>query len=177
MWVIQTDQLVHRKWCNQQRQPEFTPCAPELQCWTAGEDVGFGFWFLCLFFFNKKATFFFFSCVAIEKAMQTICWDWGRDKAGRHVCTASGFGKPGFHLLCVPSPFYLLILRCFPAASTCPGSAAPQIQGCTCGSDQSFRGKKHRRRKKYFLIFLAPNQTTLILHSLVKTSGSCIFIS
>ena len=74
---------------------------------------------------KQKNTFFFY--VTIEKAVQTICSEWTRDKAGRDVCAASGlFGKPGLHLLCVPSPFYPLSLRGFPAAFLCPGSAAPQ---------------------------------------------------
>lgn len=76
---------------------------------------------------NPKQNPPFFSYVAIEKAVQTICSDWTRDKAGRDVCTASGlFGKPGLHLLCVPSPFYHPILRSFPAVLVCPGSAALQ---------------------------------------------------
>lgn len=93
----------------------------------------------------KNPTFFFY--VAIEKAVQTICSDWTRDKAGRDVCMASGlFGKPGLHLLCVPSPFYPLILRGFLIAFVCPGSAAPQIKGCTYGSNQAFREKAQEKK-------------------------------
>lgn len=105
----------------------------------------------------KPNPFFFY--VAVEKAMETICSDWPRDKAGRDVCMASGlFGKPGLHLLCVPSPCYLLLLRGFPAAFVCPGSAAPQTQGCTDGSDRLFRGKKARKEKK-ILSYLSGSQS------------------
>lgn len=102
---------------------------------------------------KKKVTSGFLLC-PYRKATQTICSSWMRDKAGRDVCTASGlFGKPGLHLVCVPSPFYPLILRSFPAAFVYPGSAAPQIQDC---SNQSFREKKHRRRKKPTFLSIQP---------------------
>lgn len=147
MQVIQTHQHFHVKWCIQQREPEFTPCAPDPQHRTPREDVKK----------TQNKTHLFFSYVAIEKAVQTICSDWTRDKAGRDVCTASGlFGKPGLHLLCVPSPFYHPILRSFPAVLVCPGSAAPQIQGCTYGSNQPFREKKAQKEKKNTFLSLWP---------------------
>lgn len=127
---------------------------------------------------TQKPTFFFLFYVTIEKAVQTICLDWASDKAGRDVCIASGlFGKPAFAVCALPIlPTDFKRLPGSVHVSWLCSTAAPHIQRCTYDSNQPFREKGTEGEKNTFLS-LVPSQATLILYSLAKTSGSCIFIS
>jgi len=103
---------------------------------------------------QKRTKTPFFPYAAIEKAVQTVCSGWTRLAA----------------MAARPRASWVTFARCalpsLPAGFTSPpgsarvswlcSTAAPQVQGCTHGSNQPFREKKCRRRKKNAFFSLWP---------------------